>query len=183
MKNNLKFIFISFVLIMSSTSLSANNEWDRLVNDIDGVHVARVILPKYVTARYNKHEKRGTLEEPCLSVMKLSATFIDAQTKKKIKFYDLDNLWADYDPVKQEMIDDLFHLDSPYYETLILKTTTKSIIYDTSTTLIDKKIVNQYKLKPYGKKTILKIYYRIFKCNGYTYKIFLGYSDERFNEK
>lgn len=204
MKNNHKIILFALFLCVNILPVKSQNAeidpdyfgrspWDEMLNEKDGVHVARVKMPKYVTTRYTYKKSYNNLHSDKLweSSLGLSATFIDAKTGKQIKFYDgndyflnegnnyFDHKFRD----KQSLESDLFRTDESglYYDVLRLKSIKT---YKVSTggrydNLLESKIENSYKLKSYNRGVELHIYYFKHVINGVMYRIFLDYADIR----
>ena len=121
---------------------------------------------------------KGTDEEICHKMFKMFVSFIDSKTKRKIKFYDMNNAWPGLLPYKMLMYDELFMLkDNFYYEPKILKNYSKYIEENNESIMIENKQTNRYKLRSKHRRKLFTIYYKLFNCNGHVYKVFLDFSE------
>lgn len=180
MKNNLKMMIITVISGFTVSSVNSQTVWENHLNETDGVFVAKVMLPKNAITEYDMNARKGTDEEICHKLFKMSVSFIDSKTKKKIKFYDMNNAWPGLLPYKMLMSDELFKLDNNfYYEPKILKNYSKYIEDEHETILIENRQINKYKLRTKHRSKIFTIFYKKFNCNGYSYNIFLDFAEEK----
>lgn len=185
MKNNLKILLFALffcVNIYPATSQRYQDDpryvpveyWHNKLNEKDGVHVVRVILPKYVTRKYTIGEN-NSYRQLCKANLGLSASFIDAKTHKRITFYEGSDYHKNLEN-KQSLETDLFNPDEGlFYDVIRLYSEQKYYDLNGQSILLEERIRNQYKLKPWYKGTEIQIYYMNYVCNGETFKVFLDY--------
>ena len=173
-------MIITVISGLTVSSVNSQTVWENHLNETDGVFVAKVILPKNVVTEYDMNAMKGTDEEICHKLFKMSVSFIDSKTKKKIKFYDMNNAWPGLLPYKMLMTDELFRIeDNFYYEPKILKNYSKYIEENNESIMIENKQTNRYKLRLEYRSKVFTIYYKLFNCNGHVYKVFLDFSEQK----